>query len=168
MSGDHLTLQIQSTKKSTHKTHFFPHLLFVFAALIFQDQRWPPLPGRAPAFLGLPTWHYVRSRTSRSDQSTASGSEWGHSGPWFQEKRIGSGKDLHKSSGIHVYSHLSDHLPSELRYKPAWEVMLCLLPFRSRSARKTRTHQEDAGEKVENPGIHMTTWGELLRLDALR
>lgn len=72
----------------------------------------------------------------------------GHSGPWFQEKRIGSGKDLQKSSGIHVYSHLSDHLPSELRYKPAWEVMLCLLPFRSRSAKKTKTHQEDAGEKL--------------------
>lgn len=50
------------------------------------------LPGRAPAFLGLPTWHYVRSRTSRSDQSTASGSEWAIVGHDSKKKGLVQGK----------------------------------------------------------------------------
>ena len=105
--------------------------------------------------LGLPTWRYVRSRTSRSDRSCLI----------FlacllpYSKRVGSAvqicSDLQESSAIHVYSHLSEDHIGHLNWRtadicrsnPAWEVILRLPPFSSRSERKTRTSREDAGEE---------------------
>ena len=119
------------------KTHLFSRSFVRFCCVHgHQDHQFPPhghCQVERRIFSGTPNLALcVKSDLAKWPGTTASGSEWGHSGPWFQEKRIGSGKDLPKiirNSCLLPSFRPICHLNWDTN--PPWEVMLCLLPFRS-------------------------------------